>query len=167
MRIARLALPFGAAVLLLIGAVADAATTYSDAISGFEYWATSTDGYFTGTASGDLPGSFTTHVVHSPLTTTPATITGGSFTLYTAIAGSATTVSGTFASGTVAQIDQNTHGCRDQHFAVTGTLANVGVDGTGTGTGTFAATLTHYRTRINGECVTYFATITGSVSLTF
>lgn len=166
MRLARLALAFTTAIALLVGIVADAATTYTDQIAGAEYFATPTEGSFAGTASGDLPGTFDVRVIHTPLTTTAA-ITGGTFTLFTSLGGTPSTVSGTFASGTVTQIDKNTQGCRDQHYAVTGTLANVGVDGTGTGTGAFTATLTHHRTRIGGKCITYFATISGTVSLTF
>lgn len=164
MRILRVAAPLSLVLVLLFATSADAATTYTDALSGIEYFATSTEGFFTGTASGDLPGTFDTQVIHTPLDTT-ATITGGSFTLYTVIGGNATTVTGMFASGTVSQVDKNKHGCRDQHFAVSGTLTNAGVDGSGTGT--FEATLTHYRTRVGAQCITYFATIIGSVSLIF
>lgn len=144
----------------------DAATTYTDTIYGAEYAATPTVGSFAGAASGDLPGTFDVQVVHTVLSGT-ATITGGTFTLYTIIGGTYAVVGGSFTGGSVIQTDKKTHGCRDQHYAVNGTLANVGVGGTGTGTGLFAATLTHYRTRIAGDCVTYFATISGAVSLTF
>ena len=66
------------------------------------------------------------------------------------------------------QTDKNSdNACKDEHDAVTGTLQNVGVNGAGTGTGIFNATLTHYRIRLGGRCVTYLATIAGSVSLTF
>jgi hypothetical protein len=63
---------------------AAAATTYTDTISGYEYYATSTDGKFAGTASGPLPGSWVADVQHTPLClscATTATITGGSFSL--------------------------------------------------------------------------------------
>lgn len=165
-RIARRAMPVTIAAWLLNASMALAATAYNDTISGAEYYATSTLGAFAGTANGDLPGTFDTQVEHTPLSST-ATITGGSFTLYTAISGEPAFVTGTFASGTVAQVDKNTKACRDQHYAVNGTLQNVGVNGSGSGTGTFSATLTHYRLRIGQSCITYFATITGSVSLAF
>ncbi len=165
MRIFRLALPLALALTLMLVTIATATTTYNDSISGFEYFATSTVGSFAGTASGDLPGTFDVHVVHTALTTT-ATITGGTFTLYTVIENAPAVATGNFVNGgTVTQIDKNTHGCRAQHYAVSGALANVTVNGAGAGTGSFTATLTHYRTRIDGECITYFASISGGVSL--
>ena len=47
-----------------------------------------------------------------------------------------------------------------------GLLGDVRFPSAGSGTGTFAATLTHYRTKIFGYCVTYSAGISGSISLT-
>src|SRR4029453_7574536 len=63
-----------------------AAQTYSDTISGHEYYYTSTDGRFAGTASGALPGAWNADVQHTKLClscTPTATITGGSFSLAT------------------------------------------------------------------------------------
>jgi hypothetical protein len=162
----RAVLPLTLALLLVSASVANAATTYTDTIVGIEYAATPTVGSFAGLAEGDLPGVFNVQVVHTVLDQT-ATITGGTFVLLTSLADVPTAISGTFGGGTVTQLDKNTHPCRDQHYAVSGSLANVGVGGAGTGTGSFNATLTHYRTRIEGQCVTFFATITGSVALTF
>jgi hypothetical protein len=48
---------------------------------------------------------------------------------------------------------------------VNGLLGDVGFRTAGSGTGTFAATLTHYRTKVFGSCVTYSASISGSLSL--
>jgi hypothetical protein len=165
-RVVGTAIPLILALVLMSASIANASTTYEDSLSGVEYYATPTLGAFTGTASGDLPGTFDTQVQHTSLTTT-ATITGGSFTLYTIIDNALATVSGEFAGGTVTQTDKSTGGCRNQHYAVTGALQNVGVAGTGTGTGSFTATLTHYRVRVGKNCITYFATISGTVSLTF
>jgi hypothetical protein len=162
----RAVLPLTLALVLTTASVANAATTYNDTIVGIEYAATPTVGSFVGLADGDLPGVFNVQVVHTVLDQT-ATITGGTFVLYTSLANAPATITGTFGGGSVTQLDKNPHPCRDQHYAVSGTLTKVGVAGTGIGTGTFSATLTHYRTRIDSECVTFFATITGSVSLTF
>ena len=52
-----------------------------------------------------------------------------------------------------------------QRYAVNGVLGDVGSASVRRGTGTFAATLTHYRTTIFGHCVTYAASISGSLSL--
>ena len=48
---------------------------------------------------------------------------------------------------------------------MTGVLGGVGPRSAGRGTGTFAATLTHYRMEIFGHCVTYSASVSGSLSL--
>ena len=45
-------------VALLAGAGAAVAATYSDTIRGIEYFATSADGRFAGTASGARPGEW-------------------------------------------------------------------------------------------------------------
>ncbi len=150
---AALAAPAGAVV----------AVTSTDAISGYEYYATSTDGYFAGKATGDLPGSWNTHVVHAPLSlsaTPSATITGGSVQLVTGYR----LLLGAFTGGTV-QVTDAGAGCTNQTFDVDGTLGQVGPWWNRTGTGTFAATLTHYRRSILGRCVTYAASVAGEISL--
>lgn len=144
--------------------------TYTDAVFGRELFATPTLGVFAGTATGllpgSLPGSWSAYIWHTPLSTSaPATITGGSFSLATTISGSAATVRGTFSKGTVTQTTVDAT-CTNQTYDVLGTLAQVGVGG-GTGTGTFSATLTHYRARVWGFCVTYKATVVGTVVLIF
>ncbi|HEX7269604.1 MAG TPA: hypothetical protein VF256_19570 [Streptosporangiaceae bacterium] len=155
-----------AAVALVVtpaSAIAATATTYSDPIGGFEYTATSTQGSFAGAASGALPGAWSATVDHTPLSTA-ATITGGDFSLATYLHGALTTVTGDFTGGTVQQLSGFT-GCVNQRYAVNGLLGDVGFGSRGTGTGTFAAMLTHYRTKIFGYCVTYSASISGSLSL--
>jgi hypothetical protein len=57
--------------------------------------------------------------------------------------------------------------CTDQTFAVNGILDSVGPWYSGHGSGTFTATLIHYRTSILGSCVTYGASVQGSINLTF
>ncbi len=152
-----------AAALVISPASVMAATTYSDSISGHEYAVTSTQGSFAGTASGALPGAWSATVDHTPLGTS-ATITGGDFHLATYLHGALTTVTGDFTAGTVKQLSGFT-GCVNQQYAVNGVLGDVGAGSAGSGTGTFAATLTHYRTKIFGYCLTYSASISGSLSL--
>jgi hypothetical protein len=123
-----------------------AAQTYSDTISGHEYFYTSTDGKFAGTAT--------------------ATITGGSFSVATTLGGIPTLVTGKFTGGTVQVINKGAN-CTNQTFAVNGILGSVGPWYSGQGSGTFMATLTHYRTSILGSCVTYGASVKGAISLTF
>jgi hypothetical protein len=161
-----LALAVVAAMLLAIGGVARAAG-YTDSVSGLEYFATSTDGKFAGTASGSLPGGWNADVQHTPLCvscTPTATITGGSFALATTVDDIPTLISGRFSSGTI-QVTNAGPNCTKQTFLVSGTLADVGAYG-GSGSGTFDVTLTHYRRSLFGRCVTYGASVTGTLSLT-
>ena len=157
-----------ALALLVTPAAAAAAQTYSDTIRGYEYAFTSTEGRFAGTASGALPGSWNAVVRHTPLClscTPTATITGGSFSLATTHNGFPGLVSGAFVGGTV-QVTNVGANCTNQTFAVNGVLGNVGWWSSGSGTGTFTATLTHYRLSVLGSCVTYGASIRGTLSLT-
>jgi hypothetical protein len=158
-----------AALALAVPAVASAAGTYNDTISGHEYYYTSTDGRFAGTASGALPGGWNADVQHTKLCLScipTATITGGSFSLATALRGVPTPVTGRFTGGTVQVINKGTD-CTNQTFAVDGLLGSVGPWSSGHGSGTFRATLTHYRRSILGSCVTYGASVTGALSLSF
>jgi hypothetical protein len=159
-----------AIALVLWPAAATAATTYTDTLSGMEYWATSTQGRFTGKATGQLTGYWNATVDHTPLSlaaTPTATITGGRFALATSIGDIPTLVTGTFVAGGIVNVIDPGANCTNQTFAVHGPLGNVGPWYSGTGTGTFAVTLTHFRTRVFGSCVTYSASVTGSLSLTF
>ena len=153
-----------AAALVISPAAAIAATTSSDSVSGLEYVATSAQGRFVGIASGALPGAWSVTVDHTPLGTSAA-ITGGDFHLATRLDGTLTVLTGDFTRGTVTQLS-GFSGCASQRYAVNGVLGDVGLGSAGRGTGTFAATLTHYRTKIFGQCLTYSASVRGSLSLT-
>jgi hypothetical protein len=156
------------AILALAGpAAAFASQSYSDTSRGGEYYFTSTDGRFTGTASGSLPGAWNASVQHTKLCLScmpTATITGGSMQLATSH-GTPSLVTGSFSGGTVQAINNGAN-CTNQTFAVHGLLSSVGPYG-GNGTGTFNATLTHHRTSILGTCVIYAATVAGTINLTF
>jgi hypothetical protein len=151
--------------------LAAAATSYTDSISGVEVFATATEGVFVGLASGPLPGAWSADVFHGPLPSSvglSGAITGGSFSLATVLNKHFTLVSGSFdtTGGTIRLRDQ-ARGCGIQHYVVADALTNVGVGPAPTGNGSFAALLTHYRAKIFGSCITYAATVAGSVSLTF
>jgi hypothetical protein len=152
-----------AAALFVSPASAIAAATSSDSISGYEYAATSTQGRFVGIASGALPGAWSVTVDHTPLGTS-ATITGGDFHLATRLDGTLTAVTGDFTGGTVSQLSGFT-GCVNRRYAVNGVLGDVGFGSAGSGIGTFVVTLTHYRTKVFGHCVTYSASVSGSLAL--
>lgn len=148
---------------------AQATHTYQDAISGHEYYFTSTDGRFAGTASGALPGAWSADVRHTALCLIchpTATITGGSFSLVTVLHSVPTLVTGVFTGGTV-QVTNVGANCTNQTFDVEGVLGNVGPGHVGTGTGLFSSTLTHHRHRIFGVCITYAASVSGTLTLNF
>ena len=169
MHLYRTLLVLALAVLALsVPATAGAAQTYNDTISGHEYFATSTDGKFAGTASGALPGYWNTDVQHTPLClscTPTATITGGSVELATTLDGSLALVTGDFTGGAV-QVTNVGADCTNQTFSVDGFLGSVGPWYRGNGSGSFSVTLTHYRRRIFGSCITYAASVAGTLSLT-
>ena len=151
-----------AAALFTGPAAAIAATTSADSISGLEYAATSAQGRFAGIASGALPGAWSVTVDHTPLVTAAA-ITGGDFHLATRLDGTLTVLTGDFTRGRSGSCPASADA--HQRYAVTGVLGGVGPGSAGRGTGTFAATLTHYLTEIFGQCVTYSASVSGSLSL--
>jgi hypothetical protein len=163
-----LAVVVGLVALAMAQATALAAG-YSDTVSGREIYATSTEGRFAGQAAGALPGYWYADVVHTPLTGSPETaaITGGIFDLSTTISGQPVLVTGLFSGGSVVQTG-GFGGCTNQTYSVSGDLTNVGpYGGSQTGTGTFAAVLTHYRYSSYGYCITYAASIAGTVNLAF
>ena len=156
--------PIVAAVALFISPASAIAATSPDSVSGLEYAATPAQGRFVGIASGALPGVWSVTVDHTPLGASAA-ITGGDFHLATRLAGTLTAVTGEFTAGTVRQLSGFT-GCVNQRYAVHGVLDKVGAGAARRGTGTLNATLTHYRTKIFGQCLTYSASVRGSLSLT-
>jgi hypothetical protein len=159
-----------AVVALCLPLAAQSATTYNDSIVGGEYSATSTEGKFFGAATGGLPGTWNAVVDHTPLSlssTPTATITGGYVTLTTVIGFAATVVRGDFTSGGIVQVQNRGTDCTNQTFRVVGALKNVGTASGASGTGLFDAILTHYRARVFGICVTYSASVSGSLSLSF
>ena len=158
---------FALAAIVFFSATSSAlaAQTYNDTIRGYEYFFTSTDGRFAGNASGTLPGGWNADVQHTPLClscTTTATITGGSFSLATVY----TLVTGSFTGGTVQVMNPGVN-CTNQTFDVEGMLGGVGRWYSGSGTGRFSAILTHYRHPVFGSCVSYAASVTGTLSLTY
>jgi nitrous oxidase accessory protein NosD len=148
----------------LLAATASAATiSIQYAIQGYEYYASSTEGRFAGTASGSAGDSATWSAVidHTPLTTS-ATITGGWADLLTS---NFVQIHGTFAGGTATLASQQP-GCGVQVYNVVGTLKKVSrSDSHRTGNGEFVATLTHYRISVLGACVVYSAGVAGTITL--
>ncbi|MDQ6746627.1 MAG: hypothetical protein M3010_00770 [Candidatus Dormibacteraeota bacterium] len=168
--------------LSAVGApAAEVATSGTTLVSGFEFYATHTEGRFTGTASGEGPsglsGAWSIAVDHTPLdpcvsaSLQPcAQVTGGTFTL------AVTSPSPQLITGTFDAQDPGVDGitllesgpnCTTQLFRIKDGLSNVGTGGQATGTGSFVGYLWHHRTGIFGSCVTYSATVQGTVVLNF
>ena len=160
-----------AAAALLAAGTAAAAISPSYAVTGIEVAATSTQGTFvgTGTGSGGDRLAWSAVVVHTVLSTnpaTPATITGGSLNALSYGTGSPAALTGTFTGGTVTYDAalSSPAACGNQVYDVAGSLALA--SGGVTGTGTFTVLLTHYRIALLGRCVTIGATVTGAPGLT-
>jgi len=166
MRLPRLivAALLGAVLVLMFPGVATAATTYTDSVSGYEVYATSTRGTFTGRATGALPGYWGATVDHKVLSPS-GDVTGGSFYLATSLNGTATLITGRVGDGEVTRLNPSATGCVNQYYDVNLVLTHVSAGATASGTGEFDGTLTHRRTSVFGRCVTYAATITGSLTL--
>lgn len=149
------------ALTAAIPALAVVSPTYS--IVGAEYFATATEGRFagTGTGSGGDYITWNARIVHTPLTTT-AEITGGSASVVTS---DLTRLTGQFSGGSVT-LRSAEPGCGREWYDVTGSLKKIRrSDVPGNGTGSFVAVLTHYRASVFGRCVTYSATVIGTVAL--
>jgi hypothetical protein len=146
-----------AGALVIAAPIAAAATNVAYAMSGVEVSATSTVGTFVGTGiATDDAGLFSAQIVHIPLSGGSATVTGGTFSF----SGALRHLTGAFTGGSVSQASGFT-GCTNQTYNVIGTLALSTPAG---GSGTFAALLTHYRTRIFGSCITYSASVRGTAT---
>jgi hypothetical protein len=162
--LAGLAVVFAIAVAVP-GAAAATGLSTAYAVAGIE---TSIPTNNTSTFAGAAVGSrgdaavWKASVVHQALsncpfgTNTSCAITGGFFSLTSS---SGARLTGSFTGVSVTPVSQQTP-CGKQSFSIAGTLA------TTSGPASFTVTLTHYRTLLFGTCITYFATITGSVQLT-
>ncbi len=148
-----------AAGIMTMPAVAMATTNVTYAVSGVEYAATPTVGWFAGGAiAADDFGTWQAMVVHGPLPTNPggtAPVTGGSF----ALNGQSRDLAGAIDGGLITLL--TTSSCGKQTYSVTGhlTLAPSGI-----GDAAFGMLLSHYRLRLFGRCITYGATVQGSVT---
>lgn len=143
-----------AGVLAVSAGSVSAADPASYNLAGVEYAATSTAGSFAGAAvsvTRDDMGLWKAVVIHTPLSPSGATITGGTFDLD----GKIRDYEGTITGGTLVPL---TTGCAKATFAVKGTFAAAG------GTGSFDVTLSHYGLRTRTGCRTYAASVRGSAS---
>jgi hypothetical protein len=184
MRLWKLVAAAGSTLALLVTAASSAEAAGVDhqtIVNGFEFHATSTQGSFSGAASGTgqngLWGAWSIVVDHTSLLTdrcghppvSCAQVTGGSFTL--AVTSPVEVVSGSFTyqghgvPGIV--MADGGWNCTTQLLHITDRLNSVGTGSQHTGWGTFDAYLWHYRHWFFGQCVTYSATVKGNVTLVF
>ena len=152
--------------LLAVVAIASSGTATASprpvvaSVHGIELIAHHTQGTFGGYTSGGLSAGWLAIVNHTPLNPN-AHITGGSFTLITKTSGLNHPITAQINHGTITNTNPGAN-CTNQTYAVTGTLNHI----TGNHTGTFSLTLTHWRHNILGTCLAYFATTTGTLTLT-
>jgi hypothetical protein len=170
LRLVLTALVAGAALVFPVAASAAPVST-SFNVTGFEYAFTQTVGSFAGSATGNAGdrGAWNTSVEHDPLGSVPTYVNGGTFQMATrGTTGRLDFVTGTFVNhgGTITTIDPGA-GCTNQRFLVTGTLADVATSTTSGGTGAFSVVLTHFRIPLFGRCLTYSASVAGTVSFEY
>jgi hypothetical protein len=158
-----------AGVLGLVPVVAAAAGT--DTVAGVEINANPAT--FIGSATGSFPGQWKAVILHGELSsTTPAAIYGGSFCLGTlSLSWTGITCSGSVASGSLDNGGtitftgaSSSDACPAQtYYAISDTLTiTAGV--TGSARGEVRATLTHYNANVWGTCITFAASVEGTVT---
>src|SRR5688572_25436023 len=159
-----------AAALAALPVAADAApdsTTFR--VQGVEIVFTSTRATFVGYGRGTAGdrSAWKAVVDHTPLSSVPASITGGRFSMATLSPTPSTDfVVGAFTGGTIKVVNPGL-GCTNQTFDVSGSVGDVRTSTSSGGSGAFAVRLTHHRFRVLGRCVTYAATVTGSASFAY
>ena len=161
---------FSIVALAVSGAATAAPLSSTFTVRGFEYAFTSTVGSFAGSgfAQQDV-AVWETRVVHAPLGSgATVAITGGTFSMTTRSLASWATdfVRGEYTGGTITVLDAGAN-CTNQRYRVEGSLGNVTTSTTTGGTGSFEVILIHYRTSLFGTCITYSATVGGSVSFSY
>jgi hypothetical protein len=128
-------------------------------VKGIEIIPEHTQGTFTGYSTGSLPGDWIAVVKHTPLSPN-ATITGGTLTLATTKQHATRTLTGRFDGGTITNTNPGAN-CTNQTYRVVGDITQFN----GNHTGRFSVTLTHYRRSILGDCISYFATTNGTLTI--
>ncbi len=114
--------------------------------------------------AGDLPLKGVAAVLHDDLSDAQPQITGGTLDLRNRFRG--TTLTGSFTGGSITKRTSEP-GCGEEVFFVDADL-DVTLNGTVPGTGHIEdLRLTHFRTLLDGACVTVFATVSGFRVATF
>ena len=164
----RVGFPVLLAVLgcLLLVAPARAATgggVYD--VTGVALAPSATETTMVGVGNGSAKALWHAVVEHSALAD-GGTVTGGSLVLAAAGDDSVTILRARFADGVIALVSE-APGCGTRVFSLTGSLADVTVNGepTATGAGTYALEVTVRRAMLFGRCVVYARTVRGTLNL--
>ena len=138
-------------------------------LAGLEIRATSVLGTFVGGAGDSSPGGMLWKAVvrHTPLTRTaasPALIIGGGVQLQLWSQEGLSQTSRIFSGGTITYAADRSSGsaCGQQVFHVSATLATTNASDD---SGLLEAYLTHHRRSVFGHCITYAATVRGSLKI--
>jgi hypothetical protein len=153
----------------LVVAGSAAAASFTDTVAGIEtaFFEVSPGvevSRFDGFAVGDRPGRFSAIVTHAPLATGGAILDDGDDGDFKLVNRRGLLVTGEFTGGAVSAVSAEP-GCGKQVYDVDADLDVM--MGSNAGTAHVDALLTHLRTRLFGTCITYFATIKGTVAFAF
>ncbi len=154
------------AVHAALAAPARASTYESYTLTGYEIWFAPTVGTFAGTGNGPTGAlsAWYGSIEHSGVISPAGTINGGWATLYRL---DGVRISGRFATGTVWLVNDGP-GCTDETHVVRGILAGASrTDREEVGSGYLEATLVHHRAWLFGRCISYSASVNGTLSLVF
>lgn len=148
-------------------AAATTSTTYeSYGLTGYEVWYAPTVGTFAGTGNGSgvALSAWYGSISHSGVISPTGTITGGWAVLHRL---DGARLSGRFVGGTAWLLDDGP-GCTSEAHLVRGLLEGVTrTDSAAIGSGYLEAILVHHRAWILGRCISYSASIDGTLSLIF
>jgi len=153
-----------AALLAVVSATAGSATAAPRRVvarvHGVELIARHTQGTFSGYVTGGLSGGWLAIVNHTPLNPN-ARITSGTFSLAASLGQFGHPLAARIDRGSIRMTTPGAH-CTNQTFMVTGHLTRLD----SYSKGAFTLTLTHFRHDILGTCLSYFATVNGTLKLT-
>ena len=165
-----------AAALVLLAAIvglyagapgpARATEVESYQLDGYEVFYSPTRAMFAGTSGDGLGGvsAWYSSIDHSLVISPSGAITGGWAVLHRP---DGVRIGGWFSGGDVVLVDDGP-GCTTEAHSVEGALVSVTRSDTGAvGSGVFRATLLHHRAWLFGTCISYSASVSGSIELTF
>jgi hypothetical protein len=155
------------ALLSLVAAPTASAATETYAIGGYEIWPTPYAATFVGTTRDAVGawGGWRATIDHSGVISPTGSISGGRAEL---LLTDRSSIRAAVSGGTVTLVAGSETECAAMTHEVSANLVDVVRGGrSAIGTGTLAATLVHHRAWVFGRCLTYSASVNGTISLTF